>query len=52
MPSITNTLKDTGVAEISLDETDEGKVTSTEAFDESNADITIHKVPKETSEKQ
>ena len=49
VPSITNTLEDTGVAETSLDQTDEGKVTSTKAFDESNADITIHKLPMETS---
>ena len=32
MPSITNALKDTGVAEISLEETDEAKVTSMKAF--------------------
>ena len=47
MPSITNTLKDTGVAEISLEETDEAKVTSTKAFDkEVNTSSGVNKRPK------
>ena len=47
MPSITNTLQDTGVAEISLEETAEAKVTSAKAFDkEDDTNSGVNKRPK------